>query len=125
MLRATGYTLLATLILAGLLWSITRGYKILARRIRAFVQLRSERLAPSWSQQVVGHSGIADLAVVPVKLAAWAAALLLVYEWAALVLEFFPYTRPWGEGLFDNLLGPSAASGATFCMRCPGCCSSH
>ncbi len=55
MLRATGYTLLATLILAGLLWAITRGYNILARRIRTFVQLRSEKLAPSWSQQVVGQ----------------------------------------------------------------------
>ena len=53
---------------------------------------------------MVGHSGIADLAVVPVRLAAWTVALLVVYQWAALVLEFFPYTRPWGEGLFDNLL---------------------
>ena len=27
-----------------------------------------------------------------------------MYEWADLVLGFFPYTRPWGERLFDNLL---------------------
>ena len=120
MLRAIGYTLLATLILAGLLWSITRGYKILARRIRAFVQLRSEGLAPSWSKQVVGHSGIADLAVVPVKLGAWAAALLVVYEWTALVLEFFPYTRPWGEGLFDNLLGALGGFGRSILHAVPG-----
>ena len=120
MLRATGYTLLATLILAGLLWSITRGYKILARRIRAFVQLRSERLAPSWSQHVVGHSGIADLAVVPVRLGAWAAAVLVVYEWTALVLEFFPYTRPWGEGLFDNLRGALGRFGRNILHAVPG-----
>jgi small-conductance mechanosensitive channel len=73
--------------------------------VRAAVERRSERLAPTWSQHVVGRSGLADLALVPVRLAAWAVALLLVYQWAALVLEFFPYTRPWGEGLFDNLLG--------------------
>ena len=120
MLRAIGYTLLATLILACLLWVITRGYAFLARRIRAFVQLRSEKLAPSWSQQVVGHSGISDLAVVPVKLVAWAVALLVVYEWAALVLEFFPYTRPWGEGLFDNLLGALGRFGRNILHAVPG-----
>ncbi len=120
MLRAIGYTLLATLILACLLWVITRGYAFFARRIRTFVQLRSEKLAPSWSQQVVGHSGIADLAVVPLKLVAWAAALLVVYEWTALVLEFFPYTRPWGEGLFDNLLGALGRFGRNILHAVPG-----
>ncbi len=118
MFQAIGYTLLATLVLAGLLWADHAGLqRSLARRIRAFVQLRSEKLAPSWSQQVVGQSGIADLAVVPVKLVAWAAALLLVYEWAALVLEFFPYTRPWGEGLFDNLLGALGRFGRNILQR--------
>jgi small-conductance mechanosensitive channel len=104
LLKATGYTLVATLALAGLLWLIIKGYTRVSRRVRAIVQRRSERLAPSWSEQVVGRSGFADLATVPVRAVAWALALLLVYEWAALVLEFFPYTRPWGEQLFDNLL---------------------
>jgi small-conductance mechanosensitive channel len=120
MLRAIGYTLLATLILAGLLWVITRCYTFLARRIRGFVQQRAEKLAPSWSQQVVGHSGIADLAVVLLKLVAWAAALLVVYEWTALVLEFFPYTRPWGEGLFDNLVGALGRFGRNILDAVPG-----
>jgi small-conductance mechanosensitive channel len=84
------------------------------------VQLRSEKLAPSWSKQVVGGSGIADLAVVPVKLVAWAAALLLVYQWAALVLEFFPYTRPWGEGLFHNLLRALGRFGRSILDAVPG-----
>lgn len=120
MLRAIGYSLLATLILAGLLWAITRGYTCLARRIRDFVQLRSERLAPSWSQHVVGRSGIADLAVVPLELVAWTAALLAVYQWTALVLEFFPYTRPWGEDLFDNLLGALGRFGRNILHAVPG-----
>ncbi len=120
MLRAIGYTLLATLILVALLWVITRCYTFVARRIRDFVQLRSEKLAPSWSQQVVGRSGIADLAVVPVKLVAWAAALLLVYEWVAIVLALFPYTRPWGEGLFDNLLGALGRFGRDILHAVPG-----
>jgi small-conductance mechanosensitive channel len=105
MLKAAGYSVIATAALAGLLWLIVRGYGWVARRVRAAVQRRSEQLAPSWSQHVVGRSGLADLAIVPFRLVAWAIALLLVYQWAALVLEFFPYTRPWGESLFDNLLG--------------------
>ncbi len=120
MLKATGYSVLATIVLAFLLWLIVRGYARTSRRIRAFVELRSEKLAPVWSRQVVGKSGIADLAVVPVKLAAWAAALLIVYQWAALVLEFFPYTRPWGEGLFDNLLGALGRFGHNILSGVPG-----
>jgi len=120
MLKAVGYTLLATTILAFLLWVILRAYAYVSPRIRAFVELRSTELAPSWSTQVVGRTGIADLAVVPVKLAAWAAVLLLVYEWAALVLEFFPYTRPWGEGLFDNLLDALGRFGRNILAAVPG-----
>jgi small-conductance mechanosensitive channel len=104
MLKAAGYTIVATLALAALHWLIIKAHGLLTRRVRASVQRRSERLAPSWSQHVVGRSGFADLATVPVRVVAWGLSLLLVYQWAALVLEFFPYTRPWGEQLFDNLL---------------------
>jgi small-conductance mechanosensitive channel len=120
MLKATGYSVLATTLLAFLLWLIVRAYAPVARRIRAFVELRSDRLAPSWSRQVVGRTGIADLALVPVKLVASAVALLLVYEWAALVLQFFPYTRPWGEGLFQNLLGTLGRLGGSILDAVPG-----
>ena len=104
MLSAVGNTVLATTALVALLWLVTRVFAVIKRRVRSFVERRSDKLAPSWSRHVVGHTGLADLAILPVRLLAWAAALLLVYEWAALVLEFFPYTRPWGESLFDNLV---------------------
>jgi small-conductance mechanosensitive channel len=120
MLTAVGYTLLATLVLAGLLWLITRVYAVISRRVRAVVQQRSEKLVPNWSRQVVGHSGVTDLAMVPVKLTAWAVVLLLAYEWAALVLGFFPYTRPWGEKLFDNLLGALGGFAAGILHAVPG-----
>ena len=120
MLKAIGYTLVATTVLAALLWVVIRGYALVSRRIRAFVEERSGKLTPSWTGQIVGKTAIADLAVVPVKLAAWAAALLLVYQWAALVLEFFPYTRPWGEGLFDNLLGALGRFGRSILNAVPG-----
>jgi small-conductance mechanosensitive channel len=120
MLKASGYSIVATLVLAALLWLIIKVYGVFARRVRAIVQLRSEKLAPSWSQHLVGRSGLADIAIVPVRLIAWAFALLLVYQWVALVLEFFPYTRPWGEGLFNNLLGGLGNFGRSILRAIPG-----
>jgi small-conductance mechanosensitive channel len=120
MLKATGYSMLATFVMAFLLWLILRGYRFATRRVRRFVEVHSDRLAPSWSRHVVGRAGMVDLAVAPLKLIAWAAALLLAYEWAALVLGFFPYTRPWGEGLFHNLLGTLGRLGRGFLDAVPG-----
>jgi len=120
MLRAAGYAVLATLALAALLWLIVRAYGYFASRVRAVVQRRAAKLAPSWSQHVVGQSGLAGLSIVPVRILAWAIALLLVYQWAALVLEFFPYTRPWGEALFDNLLGGLARFASNILQAIPG-----
>jgi small-conductance mechanosensitive channel len=120
MLKAVGFSLLATLALAALLWLIIKGFTLLTRRVRAAVQRRSAQLAPSWSQQVVGRSGFADLATVPLRLVAWALSLLLIYQWAALVLEFFPYTRPWGERLFDNLLSGLGEFARSILRAIPG-----
>ena len=104
MLIAAGYTVLATLVLAGLLWLVRRGYAWLAPRLREFVDRRSATLAPGWGSDVVGRVGLPQLAVMPLRLLAWVVALLLIYEWLALVLGFFPYTRPWGETLLGSLL---------------------
>ena len=103
-LSAVGFSILGTAVLALLLWLLIRGYGWAARRVRAAVQRRSASLAPEWASQVVGRTGVADLAIVPLRLLAWILALLLVYEWAGWVLHLFPYTRPWGEALLDNLM---------------------
>jgi small-conductance mechanosensitive channel len=120
MLSAVGYTILVTAALVVLLWLLARGYAVVARRIQQLVARRSDKLTPAWSRPIVGQSGLAALAILPVRLAAWAAALLLTYEWAALVLTFFPYTRPWGEGLFDNLLDALGRIGGGILDALPG-----
>jgi small-conductance mechanosensitive channel len=104
MLRATGLSLLATIALAGLLWLLMRVYRRVASRARELVQNRSAQLAPGWGAHLVGSIGLANLAMIPVRLLAWGLGLLFLYEWAALVLNLFPYTRPWGEALLGNLL---------------------
>jgi small-conductance mechanosensitive channel len=120
LLAALGKSVLATLVLCLLLWLVTRGYGVLARQLRAMVQRRSASIVPAWGQHVVGGGGFGGLAVVPLRLLAWGVALLMLYEWAALVLGYFPYTRPWGEALFDNLVQALARFGTGLLHALPG-----
>lgn len=56
-----------------------------------------------------------DRLVAVMRLAAralsWLTMLVLAYQWLSFVLEQFPYTRPWGEGLTAYLIGVVAALG--------------
>jgi len=104
LLPAAGYALLATLLLAGLLWLLLRGYHWSVRRAHAFVQRRFRKQLPDWAGHVVGEAAVAGLFTVPLKLVALLLGVLFTYEWAGFVLARFPYTRPWGEALLGNLL---------------------
>jgi len=104
MLIAIGMALLATVVLAGLLWLLRRAYRWTAAHIAASAERRSARLAQSLGQQVAGQLGLARLALAPVRFLAVLVGLLLVYQWLGLVLKQFPYTRPWGERLLGNLV---------------------
>jgi small-conductance mechanosensitive channel len=103
-LSAVGVSLLATVVLVGLLWGLLRGYRWSARRLTDFADRGSGRLAKALGQQAVGQLGLVRLVVAPVRVLAVLAGLLMVYEWLGVVLEQFPYTRPWGEALLGNLL---------------------
>jgi small-conductance mechanosensitive channel len=120
LLAAVGKSLLATVVLVLALWLVVKASSKLAGKVRRFVQQRSATMVPAWGQHVVGQSGLADLLVVPIKLLTWAIGLLLVYQWAALVLQFFPHTRPWGEALGRNLLQSLAVFGRAALEAVPG-----
>jgi small-conductance mechanosensitive channel len=120
LLKAVGYSLLATLVFAGLLWALWRGYVVLARRIREYVTHRAERLSSGWGRHVAGRVGVTNLATVPLRLLAWLLTLLLAYEWLTLVLGFFPYTRPWSERLLGRLLDALGRFGSGILESIPG-----
>jgi len=103
MLRAVGVSLLATALLLALLWALAKAYGWCARRLAEVANRRADRLAQTLGQHATGQLGLARLVLAPVKLVAVGAALLLGYEWLAVVLKQFPYTRPWGEALLGNL----------------------
>jgi small-conductance mechanosensitive channel len=104
LLRAAGQALLGTVLFAALLWLLVRGYRVLAVRVHAAAQRRMARMLPAWTSEVVGEAAVGGLFTLPFKLIATVLAALLSYQWATFVLRRFPYTRPMGESLRDDLL---------------------
>jgi len=103
LLPAVLHTLVATAIAAVVLWLLWRSYRWLLAKLRAVIHRRVEHLVPTWGRSILGPTSVERAIVAPVRIGFWVIALLAVYEWLAFVLERFPYTRPWGEALFENL----------------------
>jgi len=120
LLPAAGYSLLATLITAGALWLFWHLCRWVATRLRSWIRHRVEQLAPTWSQHVVGPTGVERAFMAPLKLFAVLVVALLLYEWLAYVLAQFPYTRPWGEALFHNLFSAFGQIGHGIASALPG-----
>ena len=118
--KAVGYTLLATTLFAVLAWLLLRTYRWLALHAHAMVQRRMGHLLPAWTGEVMGEAAVAGLFTLPIKLLATLLAVLLSYQWAAFVLQRFPYTRPLGESLRDNLLASLGHFGASILDAVPG-----
>jgi small-conductance mechanosensitive channel len=120
MLPAFGYAMLATVLLVAALWLMVMVYRWLAVRSHRMVRQRFASLMPDWANHVVGEAALAGLFTLPLKLLVSLIALLLGYEWTAFVLQRFPYTRPWGEALFDNLVQALAGFGMAILKAVPG-----
>jgi small-conductance mechanosensitive channel len=120
LLPAVGYALLATVVLAVLLWLLFRSYGWVAQRTHASIARRLQGVTPRWTGRVLGEAGLTGLFKLPAKLLALVTGVFLVYEWLAFVLRRFPYTRPWGEALLDNLLGTLGAMGSAALRAVPG-----
>ncbi|HQR47931.1 MAG TPA: mechanosensitive ion channel [Steroidobacteraceae bacterium] len=101
--RAVAYALAASVLLAVSCWVLLRAYRWLAARVHAAARRRLGHLLPAWADKVIGEAALGGLLTVPFKLLVVVAIALLGYEWAGYVLQRFPYTRPWGEQLSDNL----------------------
>jgi small-conductance mechanosensitive channel len=120
LLPATGWSLLATLLLVFGLWCLTRASRWAAARIRAVVARRARKYDTGWQGHLLGVADPATLLIAPLRLATWVVALFLVYTWTGFVLQRFPYTRPWGEALRDNLLAALGDFGASVLKAIPG-----
>jgi small-conductance mechanosensitive channel len=120
MATAAGKALLLTLVYALVLAALLRVQRIAVAKVRDVVVRRSNQFTPAWSRYVMGPTGYAELATVPVRVAFWGFILLVTYQWAALLLRLFPYTRPWGERLLANLLDALGQFGQNALEAIPG-----
>jgi len=119
-LPAVGWSLLATAGLIGAFWLFRKAYVRIARRIREAVTRRTKSMAPGWGGLWMGYGGAASVLTAPVRLLFWLASLGLMYLWTGFVLTRFPYTRPWGESLRDNLLEALGRFGTKLLHAIPG-----
>jgi len=120
LLPAAGWSVLATILLLIALWAVTRGHRWVARTARRNVERRTQQYATGWRGHVLSAASVAACVAVALRLAAWLLGLFLVYTWAGFVLQRFPYTRPWGETLRDNLLAGLGGFGSSVLRAIPG-----
>jgi small-conductance mechanosensitive channel len=103
MLKALGFTAVASLVFALLVWGVLRLRRWLDRLLVSSVETRVRNLKIGGTQIVEGHQLVPFLQRF-LSVLRWLLILLLAYEWLSFVLSAFPYTRSWGERLNDYLL---------------------
>jgi small-conductance mechanosensitive channel len=103
MLKALGYSGLATLVFVLLLRAI---YYLRGKLLSALPGLmqRQAKVLKVGSTQVIDSHQLYPLVSRVLHALRWLVMLLLGFEWLSFVLSRFPYTRPWGENLNSYLL---------------------
>jgi hypothetical protein len=104
LLADVGISVLATLVAAALLALTWRLRRWATGRLAALIAKSSQGIQVAGAQLLQTDRAVAAVRLV-LKLVSWAVALMVTYQWLGFVLSQFPYTRPWGEGLTQFLLG--------------------
>lgn len=119
MLKATGKTLLASLLLLLSLWLIHR----LRNKATSYLLRLASRKAAALR---VGNTPLIDTHTLLqglyqlLRVMTWGLAALLLYEWLSFILTSFPYTRSWGERLNSYLLYVASEILASIVGAIPG-----
>lgn len=101
LLRAGGFALLATLVLALAIGVLRRLRRRLAAALTTLGERHSERLALGGTRLLTGERTLALTRAIT-AVVFWALLLVAVAEWLGFVLRLFPYTRRWGEQLNES-----------------------
>jgi hypothetical protein len=117
-LRGTTLAILLTLALGASLIGVAR----LQRTVHARVSARLSHLHPRFVVAGVNVWPIlGGLRQVLARIVHWSIIGLLVYLWLTLVLEQFPYTKPWGDAFGGFLLQVLTQFAWGACPRSPTC----
>jgi small-conductance mechanosensitive channel len=100
---AAALAVVATLIYGLILWLLFSGIGWIRRRLSAAAAVHSAKLRVG-GVQLLDTGRVLNSTRLVLTLVVWIVALILSSGWLTFVLERFPYSRPWGEGLEGNLL---------------------
>lgn len=100
---AFGYSAAATLVYVLIVWLLFRGNRWIGARLSVAATERAERLQVG-GVRLLDSSHVFLITRRFFSLLAWGIVLLLTSGWLTFVLEKFPYTRPWGEGMEGELI---------------------
>src|SRR5262245_28335226 len=101
--RATAMAVGATLAYAAILWLLFGGTRWVARRLSAAAAVHSQKVRVG-GVRLLNAGQVLWATRLLLTLVTWVVALALGSGWLGFVLEQFPYTQPWGEGLRSNLI---------------------
>ena len=94
----------ATAALALLTAGVLRAWRALPTRARTPIIVRADRLR-IFNAQLLQPGKLIEVSGASITLTAWSLLFLFSFQWLSVVLERFPYTRPWGEQSQAYLLG--------------------
>ncbi len=119
MVRALGWSALATALALALAWVLRRGHAALARRLVTLSEWHSRKL--QWGGvELLQRERAAAVVRKLLNGVQSLVLLLLVYEWLSFVLARFPFTRVWGETLNSYLLNLLGLIGNAIVGAVPG-----
>lgn len=117
LLASAGWAAIATLIWLAALWLLLRMTRAIARRLFRYAEAKGRELHAAGTE-IVQRERVIEVIRAVLRVAFWVVALLLTYQWLSYVLDRFPYTRPWGEGLaaflVETLVGMLSAVAGSF-----------
>jgi small-conductance mechanosensitive channel len=100
---ATASAVAATLLFAVLTWLVFRTKRWLGGRLSSAAAKHAKKLSVGGAR-LLDTSHVLTLTRRAFGTACWIIVFILASAWLTVVLELFPYTRPWGEGLTGNLV---------------------
>ncbi len=104
LLRGLGVTLIATLVLFGLVWGLRQARRKVSDWLIRETVAHTDRLKVG-GQALLNRGSVIRLAGLLLNAVFWLIALLVVYEWLSLTLGQFAFTRAWAEQLNGFLWG--------------------
>jgi len=119
LVRALASIVGVTLVFAALLWLLARVHAWGTRKVLVRAGRRAGHLKMADTRLINRHQ-LLKIVKHLLDLLRWSVVLVLSYEWLSFSLTRFPYTRPWGELLHDNLLAMAQALGSGIGHAIPG-----